>query len=267
MADGPRPLAGRGILVTRPAGQAAGLAARVAELGGRPVLFATLAIAAPADPAAFERAIAGLPGYHYAIFVSPTSVERAWPAIVARHGGWPAGVVPAAVGQATARALATVGVEHVLAAASGADSESLLALPAFTDMAGRRVLIVRGEGGRELIADTLQARGAQVDYAECYRRTLPAADPAPLLDLWRRGGVAAVTVTSREGFINLAGLIGQAGADLLRGTPVFAPHPRIADAARDWGVSAAIATAPGDAGLVSGLIDWFNPPHDRHRHP
>lgn len=259
-------LTGRGILVTRPAGQAEGLAARIGALGGTPVLFPTLAIAPPADPTAFGHAVVALARYDYALFVSPTSVERAWPEIRRQHDGWPPGVVPVAVGQGTARALAGQGLAGVVVADAGADSESLLALDVFADMTGKRVLIVRGAGGRELLADTLRTRGAEVDYAECYRRLPPAADPAPLLARWRAGGIAAVTVTSREVFANLVALLGPAGADLLCATPVFAPHPRIAEAARAWGVAEAVATPPGDDGLVSGLIDWFNPPHDRHDH-
>ncbi|TCJ11951.1 uroporphyrinogen-III synthase [Parasulfuritortus cantonensis] len=262
MDAGGQPLAGRGILVTRPANQAAGLAARLAELGARPVLFPALAIAPPADPGACADALAALPGYDHAIFVSPTSVEMAWPGILAGHGGWPAGVAAGAVGQATARALARLGVGPILAAEAGADSESLLALGAYAAVAGKRVLVIRGEGGRELIADALRGRGARVDYAECYRRVRPDGDPAALLADWAAGGIAAVTVTSREVFANLAAMLGEAGAGRLRATPLFAPHARIAEAARQWGVAEVVATPPGDAGLVSALIDWFNRHHD-----
>lgn len=261
MLGGALPLAGCGVLITRPDGQAEGLAMRIAELGGHPLLFPALAIAAPADPVGLAHVIGELPGYHLAIFISPTSVERAWPLILARHGGWPRAVVPAAVGPASVRALETYIAQPILAAEDGADSESLLALDALNAVGGKRVLIVRGEGGRELLADTLRRRGATVDYAECYRRVRPEADPAPLLALWRDGGVAAVTVTSREVFANLTAMLGEAGAGLLRATPLFAPHQRIADAARAWGVAEVIVTPPGDAGLVSGLVDWFNEPH------
>lgn len=262
MNAGTQPLAGRGILITRPAEQADGLAAAIAELGGSPILFPTLAIEPPHDTAAMAHAIGALSGYDFAICVSPTSVDRAWPEMLERHGGWPGGVLAAAVGQATARALAGYGVHPVLCAEDAADSESLLALGQFAEMAGKRVLIIRGEGGRETLADTLRQRGATVDYAECYRRARPDADAGPLLALWRDGGIAAVTVTSREVFANLVELLGAEGAALLRATPLFAPHSRIAGAAREWGVAEAVATRPGDAGLVSGLADWFNRHHD-----
>jgi uroporphyrinogen-III synthase len=256
MTAAAKPLAGLGILVTRPAGQADRLAGRIAELGGVPVLFPSLEIAPPSDAEALARAVAELPRYDLAIFISPTSVERFLPPVLER-GAWPPGVIPAAVGQGSARALAQCGIDHVLVADDGADSESLLVLPELAAVAGRRVLIVRGEGGRELLADTLRRRGANVDYAECYRRVRPAADPAPLLSLWQCGGVAAVTVTSREVFANLTELLGAAGAPLVRATPLFAPHQRIAAAAWEWGVAEVVATPPGDAGLVSALAEWF----------
>jgi len=248
------PLAGLGVLVTRPAGQAAGLWARIAELGGTPLLFPTLAILPPADPDALARQLAELPDCDLAVFVSPTAVEYALP----RIPEWPAGLAAAGVGQGTAAALRAAGVAPVLAPGDGGDSEHLLALPELADMAGRRVLILRGAGGRELLAETLSARGARVDYAECYRRGLPEADPAPLCETWRRGGIQAVTVLSSQGLEHLFTLLGAGNADLIRATPLFAPHPRIAEHARALGVATAVATAPGEAGLVQGLVDYFD---------
>lgn len=251
------PLAGMGILVTRPRDLAAGLMQGIAQLGGDPVAFPAVDIAPPADPEVLRSRLDTLPDYRLAIFVSPTAVARALPAILQRHGAWPAATRVAAVGQGTARALERHGVGPVLRAADGADSEHLLALPELADMVGARVLILRGEGGRELLAETLSRRGARVDYAECYRRLLPGADPAPLLARWRAGGIQAVTVTSAELLDNLFRALGEEGAALLRATPLFAPHPRIAEAARDQGVATAIATEPGDAGLLAGLTEWF----------
>jgi uroporphyrinogen-III synthase len=247
-------LAGLGVLVTRPAGQAAGLQARVRELGGVPVLFPTLAILPCADPDTLARRLADLASYDLAIFISPTAVQHG----LAQVPVWPPTLVAAGVGQGTAAALRSAGIVEVLApAAGGADSEHLLALPQLAAMGGQRVIIFRGEGGRELLAVTLAARGAQVDYAECYRRGLPELDPAPVCHTWRHGGIHAVTVLSSEGLDNLFTLLGADHAELIRATPLFAPHPRIAAHARDLGVAAAIATAPGEAGLVGGLVEYF----------
>lgn len=256
------PLAGRGILITRPAEQAEGLAARVEALGGTAILFPTLTIEPPSDPAALAHVISNLRGYDLIVFVSPTAVERAWPFILERHGDWPDGFALAAVGGGTVRTLKEHGAGHVLVPENGADSESLLALDALQQVAGKKILIVRGEGGRELLADTLRQRGAEVDYAEAYRRVKPELDPHALLDLWRGDGIQAVTVTSREILDNLFELMGEAGSALLRGTPLFALHERIAEAAKARGVINVVATQPGDDGLVSALLDWFNGRHD-----
>ncbi|WP_296815495.1 uroporphyrinogen-III synthase [Thiobacillus sp.] len=83
--------------------------------------------------------------------------------------------------------MAEQGVEDVVTP-DGQDSEAVLALPQLQAVAGRQVVIVRGVGGRALMADTLRARGADVHFMECYRRTCPHADPAPC---WRAGRRAA----------------------------------------------------------------------------
>jgi uroporphyrinogen-III synthase len=145
----------------------------------------------------------------------------------------------------------------VLAPADGSDSEALLALPELADARGRRVVIFRGDGGRELLGDTLAARGAAVTYATCYRRSRPDADPAPLVERWQRGALDAVTLTSSEGLANFRAMLGEAGQFFLRSTPVFVPHARIAARARASGVERVIATGAGDAGLLAGLEAFF----------
>lgn len=247
------PLAGVGVLVTRPAEQADSLLARLRDLGAHPLLFPTLEIQPPSQPAVLERRLADLANHDLAIFVSPTAVRRG----LALISDWPPALRVAAVGQGTAAALRTEGMQNILAPDQGGDSEHLLALPELADMTGQRVLIFRGEGGRELLAKTLAVRGADVHYAECYRRGLPSADPAPLCAIWRQGGVQAVTVLSTEGLDNLFKLIGAEHAGLIRATPVFAAHPRIAMHARELGIVRAMATESAEAGLLRGLVEYF----------
>ncbi|HWR77652.1 MAG TPA: uroporphyrinogen-III synthase, partial [Thiobacillus sp.] len=186
------------------------------------------------------------------IFISPNAAHFG----VAAIGALPAAIRIFAVGPGTARVLAEHGVDGVVTP-EGQDSEALLALPSLQDVAGQRVTIVRGVGGRDLLADTLAARGAHVHYLECYRRVRPQADAAPLLARWRTGGIDAVTVSSAETLHNLAALLGETGRLLLSRTPLFAPHAKIAEAARRLGIAHVIATPGGDAGLVDGLINWF----------
>lgn len=247
-------LAGRTVLVTRPVHQAAALAQKVEAAGGDAFVFPALAI----EPVAADRladALAYLATADVAIFISPNAAQFGMAAIRS-HGDLPATLQVFAVGPGTARVLAAQGVDDVVTP-DGHDSEALLALPQLQAMAGRRVVIVRGVGGRPLAADTLRARGADVRFLECYRRTCPQADPAPLLARWQAGGIDAVTVASAETLHNLAALLGEPGAPLLAATPLFAPHEKIAEAARRFGIAQVVATAGGDAGLLDGLVNWF----------
>lgn len=250
-------LAGVGILITRPLAQAVSLAARVQAQGGVPVLFPTIEIAAPEDASALTACIARLPEFDLIVFVSPSAVEHAVPLFTARYPDWVRDCRVAAVGQGTRQSLQRHGIEKVIVPAGQAGAAGLLDMPEFTTPVPRHVLIVRGVGGRDDLAEGLKARGARVEYAECYRRVRPDADAEPLLERWRRGEVAAVTVTSVEILENLIALLGEPGAAYLRHTPMFVHHPRIAAAARARGIERVIETAPDEAGLVVAMQAYF----------
>jgi len=251
-----QPLAGRTVLVTRPAHQAAALVQLIEAAGGVALAFPALAVEA-VDASQLTGALTHLAAADMVIFISPNAAQFGMAAI----GALPATLQVFAVGPGTARALAAHGVTDVITP-DGQDSEALLALPVLQDVAGKRVVIVRGVGGRPLLADTLGARGAQVHYLECYRRVCPQADAAPLRARWQAGGIDAVTVASAETLHNLAALLGETGTPLLASTPLFAPHEKIAAAARRFGIASVIATPGGDAGLVAGLINWFGTIHE-----
>lgn len=247
------PLAGVGIVVTRPARQAAGLTAQLAALGATPIVFPAIAILPPADDASLVRAHAELASYDAAIFISGNAAEYGAP------GAWPAGVVAYATGPGTAAALRAVGVPDVAIPQTTFDSEGLLGLPALANVKGKRIAIFRGEGGREHLASALRARGARVDGIECYRRVRPASADG-LAEALLQGRAHALTVTSSEGLDNLCALLDERALVALRAIPAFVPHPRIEAHARDLGFHA-VTTGSGDAGLVAGLLEWFG------RHP
>jgi uroporphyrinogen III methyltransferase / synthase len=238
-----KPLQGRGIVVTRPAGQAERLAALVSAAGGRAFLFPAIEIERLP-----ERPLPGLEEFDLAVFVSPTAVECAFGRIKQ------AGVPVAAVGSGTRRALQALGAREVLAPETGADSEALLALPELHEVAGKRVLIVRGEGGRELLADTLAARGARTEYLECYRRMLPHADMAPLIAAWDRGEIDALTVSSTASLDNLITLL---GVPRLAAKPLFVNHARVAERAREVGIPELVVAGPGDEETAEALVAYF----------
>jgi uroporphyrinogen-III synthase len=255
MKEPTAPLAGRGIVVTRPAQQAQTLAALIRAAGGRALLFPVIEIADVADAQPLRAVLDRLDRFDLAIFVSPNAVDTGMKLIATKP--LPPRLKIAAIGGGSAKALARFGVQEVIAPARRFDSEALLELPALAQVGGQRIVIFRGEGGRDVLGATLAQRGALVEYAECYRRQRPQADVASLLQAWERGEAEAVVVTSSEGVRNLFDMMGKAGRSWLQGMPLFAPHPRIAETARGLGAREALVTPPRDEGILAGLVDYF----------
>jgi uroporphyrinogen-III synthase len=247
------PLGGIGVIVTRPQRQAAGLARKLVAAGATPLLWPAIVILPPLDRTPLERAHAMLDSYDIAVFVSANAVEYGVP----DPSRWPPSLRVFAPGPGTAEALAAVGLTSTRIPVTTFDSEGLLALPELQHVDGARVLIFRGQGGRELLGDTLLQRGARVDYVSCYRRAAPTSGAGGLLEALRDDRAHALTLSSAEGIDNLLAAVGIEGRALLARIPAFVPHPRVADHARAAGLPAVTTAAGGDAGLVAGLLEWF----------
>lgn len=249
-------LHGCGILIVRPAGLGDTLAKKVREEGGEAILFPAIDILSAARPARLAMIIARLHSFDWAIFISPTAAREGMRSVRERRF-WPEGVRLAAVGRSTAEALAELGFNDVLAPQAPGDSEALAGLPELREIAGQNIVIFRGDGGREHLARVLAGRGARVEYAECYRRARPAVDMSELLARWRAGSVQAICAASSEALANLRDMAGSADVGLLFGTPVFVPHPRIAEAARELGFAHAIVAIGGDGAIAEALAAFF----------
>lgn len=180
------------IVLTRPAGSNAGLheALEAARPDGAPdpgpilTTLPLLLIRPFADGGELPAALAEMRPEDLVVFVSPRAVEAA--AAIRPPADWPTRHV-AAVGRATATALAAAGREDVVLPEGSEDSEGLLEALDGVSMAGRRVWIVRGETGRELLAESLEARGARPRFVAVYRRACPAPPrdlPAGADRLW-----------------------------------------------------------------------------------
>jgi uroporphyrinogen-III synthase len=248
-----RPLDGAGIVITRPTRQAAGLAREIAALGGKPLIFPSIVILPPRDRAPLDEARRRLGEYAYAVFVSANAVEFG----VGDPAAWPPQVIAFAPGPGTAAALREVGVPDVRLPVTSMDSDGLLALPEFANVAGKAIVIFRGGGGRDVLRDALLARGARVVQVDCYRRARPTSNPDGLAEAWRERRIDAVTITSTEGLTNLWALLDEEGHGFFTATPTFVPHIRIAEHARALGVATVIVTPPADAGLLASLLEYF----------
>lgn len=256
----PCPLNGRAVLVTRPAGQAERLCQLIHEAGGEPIAFPTLEIRAASDPEQARQLLAER--WDIMLFVSRNAVKYGvalFPPAWRPEPGSERGVASlsrpliGAVGRATAAALQEQGQAPELVPARGFDSEALLALPALTQVTGKRVLIVRGEGGRPMLGETLRERGAEVAFAEVYRRTLPDVDISAELSAWRER-LAFVTATSDEVLHNLLQMIGTADKAWLLSTPLVVISDRGGATAMQLGFRrVAVAEETSDEGLIDAL--------------
>ncbi|MDN0081253.1 uroporphyrinogen-III synthase [Crenobacter sp. SG2305] len=248
-------LAGRTVLVTRPAAQGAALATLLTAAGAQPLAFPLLDIVPQPDALAALPALAG--AADWLVFVSPSAIDVAWPVLAEL----PPAARLACVGAPSAQRLAALAGRPVLHPSNGADSGALLAEPALAELAGQRVLIVRGIGGRAELAEGLAARGAAVEFAEVYRRIDAAPDWAAFDSAADAGTLAAACVTSAEIAERLFQLAGRSRQATLQSLLYSVPHARIAERLAQLGARHVVTTPAGDAALVDGLSEWFQ------RHP
>lgn len=244
------------VVVTRPERQAATLASLIEAAGGRALRVPVIEIT-PLRSAALTAVLARIDSFDMAVFISRNAVEQGLACLRDSGKGLQGHIAVAAIGAGTQRALENAGMREVIAPAGTADSEALLAEPEMSAVTGKRVVIFRGEGGRETLAEGLRARGALVEYAECYRRSLPPIDSQALIGKWSRGEVHALTISSGEGLANLASSLGAAGPNLLSAVPVFVPHPRVAAQARELGATEVVVTGAADEEVSAALVAYF----------
>lgn len=252
MAASEADLHGLRVLVTRPeaAGQrlTAALIAAGAEARQVPLLQTV-----PIEPSrATLNAVQNLDGYGIVIVTSLPAVAHGLRLLGEWWPQWPVGLQWWAVGASTAAALRAAGLPAQ--SPDWESSEGLLARPELQQVAGQKVLILCGEGGRELIAEGLRARGAQVDRAEVYRRELPPATPAALAATLADWRPQMVVLTSAEALAHWQMLAGSDVAAL----PLLVVSERIAALARAGGAAEVIVAAGArDAAVLAALNGWW----------
>jgi uroporphyrinogen-III synthase len=236
----------------------------IAAEGGTAVSFPVLDIVPKID-SEFLQLIERLNDYHIALFISPNAVNCALPPILS-GGGFPAHLQLGAVGKATAAALAQWDCPVTIIPPERFDSESLLALPALQQVQDKHIVIFRGVGGREHLADQLRQRGALVQYGECYERRKPESDAHILLEHWAQQTLDIIIITSADGLKNLMELVGKEAQDQLLNTPLLVISERLAQQARHWGFKGGIVCAAkaGDQDLLAALRHWAQQRHGLH---
>ena len=256
-------LKGAGVAITRPVAQAQKLSNLILAEGGVPISFPLIDIVQLEDYAVFDSVIADLASYDWAIFISSNAVQNGMPRVLNKFTPLPAQLKFAAIGPVTAHELTQMGCAQVLIPENRFDSESLLSVSEMHHMQGKRVMIFRGVGGREVLADRLTARGATVIFAECYRRINPQTTTEPLENLWRNGQCKALIVTSSEAMRHLLQMTNNGSDEWIQQLRICVNHERIAEEARNFvqqnnqqhqpHLNINIAAAPGDAAMLACL--------------
>jgi uroporphyrinogen-III synthase len=246
------PLEGVTVVVTRPAAQAGRFAALLHEAGATPLLLPALEI----EPLTLDgdaRARLGPDDYDWTVFTSANAVEFA-----SLHLPRPGRTRVAAVGRGTARALAEHGIAVQAVPEKSADSEGLLALAPFAAVRGQRILILKGRGGRPLLANELSRRGAEVVCGDLYRRVAAVPD-ADALDALRKAcghPRTVIAITSVDGLSALLGFAPDAGFPRLRDVQLLVPGQRVAAAARErgWRGPVLVAESAEDGAMFQALV-------------
>jgi uroporphyrinogen-III synthase len=246
------------ILITRPKHQAGHLCDLVSKAGGYNILFPTIKIQSVLNSEVLSSCFKNINKYDFVIFVSRNAVKIVFENYINQFDLIKK-VQLLAIGSGTAAALVERNMTDILHAGVQADSESLLQLPELQSeyVSHKKILIVRGVGGRELLADKLKERQALVDYAEVYERCLPEYEIQECHEIWQNSKPDAVIVSSNEGLINLLKLTLESDQKQLFNLPLVVMSARTVDLAKELGFVAKIGVAENknDEGLVSALME------------
>lgn len=250
-----KPLRNIGVAITRPTGQAKKLTQLIQDAGGTVIPFPLIEIAPLDDYTQFEQVISEVADYNWILFISSNAVQNSLPKLLDKNivkQAIPNTLKFAAIGPTTAQSLNDFGIKDVLIPEGRFDSESLLSLPAMQDMQDKKVMLVRGIGGRDVLANTLKERGATVTFAECYQRINPQTNCAILEQAYSKGELQNIVVTSSEAMRYLMAMAGD--TDWIKQVTLCVNHARVAEVPIEMGMKVSVAGAPGDDAMMENLL-------------
>ena len=232
------------VLVTRPEKQALNLCTLIEQSAGQAIRFPVINIRSVFVE---QATIAAIKQQDFIIFISRNAVTYFTKQM---QKNIPTQCRLIAVGAGTAGSMKTAGL-HVALQAFPANSEGLLSLPELAQCQGSKVMIVRGQGGRELLATTLQARGANINYADVYTRLLA-------MPTWAECQQAilanCIVCTSVAGVTNLCLLLDEVDASLFN-KPLIVVSERIKEHALSQGFQHVMVTDEvSDQAIVQQLM-------------
>lgn len=248
------PLKNQTLVVTRPTGQAEPLIHALQNAGATVIRFPVIEISPITDQANRAEQTKKLNTYDIAIFISRNATIYGTNSLEA--GTWPQTTQIAAIGNGTAQQLLDRGYRTDIISSSTANTEGLLAEPAMNSVKGKRVLIIRGKGGKEKLAEGLRARGALVDYYECYERRLPPENSEKLSQLWDKNSLHGIILTSAEGLKNLYQMVNKNDLNRLNSTPLFVISTTMVELCDKLGykLTPVLMPSAGDEDVVKSVI-------------
>jgi uroporphyrinogen-III synthase len=252
------------VLVTRPLHQHASLCSAIEDNGGEAKHFPLFAIEPVNEPILVQQIktkVENLDNYQLIIFISTNAVKFGALWINDYWQRFPVGVGVLAMGPSTARKVSIELDCGVVTSDAGASSEDILLLDELADISGSKVAIVRGIGGRELLAESLRQRGAGVDYIEVYRRMPTQKSGEELATVFRQENINIFVVTSGESLARLDRLIKDTVqlAHTIRSIPIIVPSNRVAkDAAQLGYTKVKLALGADDEAIINALQEIAN---------
>lgn len=250
-------LAGMGVLITRPREQNATLARLIEKHGGRPFAVTAYNISATQDVHGLANIAKNMNSYDFIFFISAAAVTWGTTLLALNGNTGSPQMLWGAVGASTAQAMREAGLPVNIVPANGYDSENLLRMPQLEAVTNKNVLIVRGDGGRELLAQTLRQRGANVVYAQVYRRECPKESLSSALSPQDRAQIDAAVVTSNEGLRNIHTMAGAQLHSWLCELKLVVMSERAVAFARELGFKQPPRVVPraGNDGILDALIE------------
>jgi uroporphyrinogen-III synthase len=253
-------LQGKTVLLTRPGAMTDELGDRIKHLRGRPLYLPSMLIAPAEKTAVSASVLENLQRFDILIFVSRNAVKYACnliPDLLSRISNQ----LVFAIGAGTCEELKRRGFAKARFSDGNTGSETLLRMSELqaTRVAGKKILILRGTGGRELLREELSRRGAKIEYADLYQRVLPDLPASEVKKVWLEEKPDVVQITSAEGLANLLQMTSENERPLFLNTRLIVISPRLKTVAESTGFSGEIriSRSYSDDDFILALTEMF----------
>lgn len=263
----PKPLQNLRIVITNNKDQTSDLYTQIQNDGGIPILFPTLDIIPVADQDKLIADIKNLERTDIAIFISPNAVYYVLPLIQQLWPQMPPHLQIAVPGTGTYDALSKFNFHSAIYPQDQFNTEGLLELPLLQNVKQKHIIIFKGLGGRELLTQSLQQRGAIVTEVIAYQRVCPQIDPTSFLTTWQKQGIDIIICTSENSLQNLIQLVGTTELSWLQQQLLLLSSPRLISIANNLGFHRQhlLAKNATDEALLAELRNWREQEHGKSR--